>query len=189
MTYHLDHHWKDALFWVLAVLVALLLAIAAPSERLVMGSVPPVSAQDLNHRPLDLPHGLEAERTLALIGFERGHAGAVDSWIKGLNLHQDTDIAWVRMPVLNDPGDEAGRMAIERRLQSRFPNAAERARLVPVFTDRDAFIRSAGLASTEQAYAVVLSRSGEVLARAEGAFDAERGQALLETLRDGRAHH
>ncbi len=189
MTYHLDHHWKDALFWLLAVLLALVLAFAAPSERLVMGSVPTVSTQDLNHKPLDLPHGLQAERTLALIGFERGHAGALDSWVKGLNLHQDTDIAWVRMPVLNDPGNAEGRLAIERTLQSRYPHPAERARLVPVFTDRDAFIRSAGLANAGQAYAVVLSRSGEVLARAEGWFNAERGQALLETLRDGPHAH
>ena len=56
-------------------------------------------------------------------------------------------------------------------------------RLVPVFTDRDQFIRSAGLAGTDQVYAVVINREGDVLARAGGEFDADKASSLRETLR------
>ena len=86
------------------------------------------------------------------------------------------------MPVLNDPGTEPGRRAIENRLLSRHPEDSERARLVPVFTDRAAFIRSVGMTSADHAYALVLNREGEVLARVEGMFDEGKGQALRETL-------
>ena len=61
-------------------------------------------------------------------------------------------------------------------------SAAEWARLLPAFVDRTSFIRAAGLTNTRASYAVVLNQRGEVLARAEGHFDADKAQALRETL-------
>ena len=54
---------------------------------------------------------------------------------------------------------------------------------MPIFTDRDQFIRSAGLAGTDQVYAVVINREGEVLARVGGAFGADKASSLREPLR------
>jgi hypothetical protein len=54
--------------------------------------------------------------------------------------------------------------------------------MLPMFTDKAAFARATGLSSTEHAYAVVLNRQGDVLARAAGPFDATKAQALRETL-------
>ena len=68
---------------------------------------------------------------------------------------------------------------------SHYAQERDRARLMPVFTDRDAFIRSAALANADQPYVLILNRQGEVLARAEGAFDEAKAQALLATLREG----
>lgn len=178
--------WKDVLTWVAAVAAAMLLAFAGPSERQLMGSVPPLVAQDLNRQPLRLPAGLPAERTLALVGFQRGHASALDTWVHGLGLRHDAEVQWLRMAVVHDPGDAEAREAVQSGLQARYPNPVDRAHLVPVFTDRDAFVRAARLPSAEQVYALVLSRSGEVLARADGAFDQDKARALMDTLRTGR---
>ena len=58
---------------------------------------------------------------------------------------------------------------------------------MPIFTDRDQFIRSAGLAGTDQVYAVVINREGNMLARARGRAggesDAAKAISLQETLR------
>jgi len=86
------------------------------------------------------------------------------------------------MPVLNDPGTQTGRSALECKLLRHFPADTERARLVPVFTDRASFARSAGLNGTDQVYAVVVNRQGDVLARVEGQFDPGKAQSLRETL-------
>jgi hypothetical protein len=51
-----------------------------------------------------------------------------------------------------------------------------------VFTDRQAFIRAAGLTGTEHVWVLVLDREGKVLARAEGPYDERKAQALRETL-------
>ena len=176
--------WKDILTWVGAVTVAMLLAFVGPSEHQLTGAVPPLAAQDLNRQPLQLPAGLPSERTLALIGFQRAHAVALDTWVRGLGLREDAQVDWLRMAVVNDPGDDQAREALQSRLQARYPNPMDRAHLVPVFTDRDAFVRAAWLPNAEQAYAVVLSRAGQVLARADGAFDEDKARALLNALRD-----
>lgn len=174
--------WTGSVTWLLAVSAALALALAAPNDTSVMGQLPSFMARTLDQQAMAVPGGLPAERTLALITFRSSQRAHIDGWIQGLNLQADPSIAWLRMPVLNDPGSTAARSAIETKLLRNYPADAERARLVPVFTDRERFVRSAGLRGTDEVYAVVINRQGDVLARAEGAFDADKADKLRETL-------
>lgn len=168
--------------WLVAAGIALALAFAAPNESSVMGRLPAFMSQTLLRQPVTVPEGLPSDRTLALITFKRGQHAQAESWIQGLNLRNDSSIAWMRMPVLNDPGTLTGRSAVERKLLQHYPDETERARLIPVFTDRASFVRSAGLNGTTQVYAVVVNRQGEILARVEGQFDPDKAQTLRETL-------
>lgn len=174
--------WIQNLAWLGAVTAALLLAFAAPNESTLMGRFPTLNAKRLNQQPIALPQGLPAGRTLALVAFERGHRGEVESWIKGMQLRENDSIAWLKMPVLDDPGSESARNAIENRILARHSALVDRARLVPVFTNRDAFIRAAGMTGADHAWVLVIGRDGQVLARAEGEYTEEKGQALRETL-------
>lgn len=181
--------WANRLVWVGVVLAALALAMATPRETSVMGRLPTltghwVAQQPLNLQKVDLPQGLPAERTLALVTFHRDQRKDADSWIQGLQLETDPSIAWVRMPVINNVGDAAARSAAEDRLRTRYATEAERKNLMPVFTDRAAFVQSAALASVDQAYVLVINRNGEVLARVSGQYDETKAQALRETLRE-----
>jgi hypothetical protein len=174
--------WIQVLGWLAAVTVALLLAFAAPNESALMGRLPAMNAKRLNQQPIALPEGLPAGRTLAFVAFNRGHRGEIESWIKGMQLREDNAIAWLKMSVLDDPGTELARSDIESRMLARHSAENDRARLVPVFTNRDAFMRAAGLTGSEHAWVLVIGRDGQVLARVEGEFSAEKGQALRETL-------
>ena len=173
---------NPTLAFLAAVSVALVLALAAPNETHVMGQLPALTAKRLDQQRVVLPQGLPAERTLALVAFTRGQRAEIDSWIEGLRLNRDASIPWVRMPVINDPGDDGRRNAIESRVAERHPAPQDRARLVPVFTDREAFIRAAGLTSGDHASVLVVDRDGRILARAEGRYDEAKAQALRETL-------
>ena len=168
--------------WFLVAGLAVALVFVAPNESSVMGRLPVFVAQTLMHQPIVVSGRLPADRTLALITFRRGQHAPAESWIRGLNLRNDPSIAWMRMPVLHDPGTPTGRSAVENRLLQHYPADTERAKLVPVFTDPCSFVRSAGLSGTSQSYAVVINRQGEVLARVEGAFDPDKAQILRETL-------
>jgi hypothetical protein len=174
--------WTPTLAWLAAVSAAFVLAFIAPNETNVMGRLPELTAKRLDQQRVVIPGGLPAGRSLALVAYTKSQRAEIDSWIQGLRLDQDSEIAWFRMPVLNDPGDESARSAIESKLLERHPTQHARARLVPVFTDRDAFIRAAGLSGTHHASVLVLTREGKILARAEGLYDEKKAQALRETL-------
>jgi hypothetical protein len=175
--------WTPTIAWLGAVTAALLLAIAAPNESHFLGQLPTLTVQRLDQQRFVLPQGLLAERTLALVAFHPNQRDELRSWIRGLRLDQDRSITWFKMPVLNDPGSERARSDIESVLLAGHASEIDRSRLVPVFTDRGAFIRAAGLSSSEHAWVLVLDRDGKVLARAEGKFDQDKADALRETLR------
>ena len=172
----------QVLSWLAAVMVALLLAWAAPTESGLMGRLPSLNAKRLNQQPIALPQELPGQRTLTLVAFQRGHRSQIESWITGMQLRENTSIAWLKMPVLEDPGTESARSEIESGMRARHSTEADHARLVPVFTDRDAFMRAAGLSGSKHAWVLVIDRDGQVLARAEGEYSVEKGDALRETL-------
>lgn len=175
-------NWTPTLAWLGLASLALVLAFAAPDEGNVMGRLPTISAKRLDQQALQLPAQLPAERSLALVAYTKHQREEVQSWIHGMKLELDSALPWFRLSVLNDPGSETARSEAEKRLLARYPNASERARLVPIFTNREAFARAAGVSSTEHAAVLVVDRDGRVLARAEGAYDEAKAQALRETL-------
>ncbi len=174
--------WTPTVAWLAAVSVALVFAFAAPSEVSLMGRLPTISAKRLDQQPVVLPDQLPAERSLALVAYTRHQRAEVQSWLRGMHLESETAIPWFRLSVINDPGSETARSAVEQKLLARHPRDAERSRLLPVFTNSEAFARAAGMSGTEHAAVLVVDRDGKVLARAEGPYDEAKAQALRETL-------
>lgn len=170
------------LAWVAAAGVGIGFAKWYPTETSVMGQLPSHSTRSLDLTPVSLPEGLPSDRTLALVTFNRDQRGQADSWIEGLNLKNDTSISWVRIPVLGEPSTPTDRSDSENRLLGRYTADIERAKMLPMFTDKAAFARATGLKNTDQGYAVVFNRRGEVLARIEGPFDVDKAKTLRETL-------
>jgi hypothetical protein len=173
--------WTPTVAWIGAAAAALALALAAPDESNVMGRLPTISTKRLDQQPLVLPGQLPAERSLALVAYTKHQREEVQSWIDGMQLTADSPLPWFRLSVLNDPGSDIARSQVEQKLLARYPKS-ERSRLVPVFTNREAFARAAGMPGTDHAAVLVLDRDGHVLARAVGAFDESKATALRETL-------
>lgn len=171
--------WTSAAGWAAAAGFALLLAFAGPREQSVMGRLPPVAARAMDDRSVSLPQGLPGERTLVLLVFHPDQREEARSWVLGMALH-DSPYPWMKMRVLQDPGSDRVRNQVQDGLHA--VRTREPARVVPLFTEPEAFARSLGLSGTSHAQMVVLDRAGNVLARAEGAYDGQKAQALLETL-------
>ena len=169
--------------WLAAAGLALALAFASPTDALVMGQLPAFMSHTLAKRAMAVPDDLPAERTLALLTFNRTQKAHADSWVEGLDLKNNSSIQWIRMAVVNDPGTPEGRDEVRNRLLGRYSAEDERVNLLPAFVDRKNFVRSAGLSGVDQAVVVVLNRQGEVLARVEGAFNETKAANLRETLR------
>lgn len=171
-----------AFAWIVAAALSIGFAVWYPTESSVMGQMPAHSTQTLTRTPVSLPAGLPSDRTLALVTFNKNQRVQADSWIDGMNLRNDSSISWVRIPVLGDLDTPDGRSDGEKRLLERYTVEAERARMLPMFMDKKSFARATGLSNTDQGYAVVLNREGEVLARVEGSFDPNKAELLRETL-------
>ncbi len=171
--------WKYPFTWFAVVAAAMLLAVATPRQPGVLGHLPSEVGQKLVYQ---VASAQRSERILALVTFNRDQRKQVESWINGLKLHQDRSIAWIRMPVVNDPRDPQRRAAAESRLMARYASPQERANLLPVITDRDAFVQAAGLRDADRAYVLVINRNGEVLARVAGEFDETKAEVLRDTL-------
>ena len=175
--------WTPTFAWLAAASVALLFALAGPDEVNVMGRLPTIATKRLDQQAMVLPGQLPAERSLALVAYTKHQRDEVHSWIRGMQLESEPNIAWFRLSVINDPGSESARSVVEQKLLERHPRQTDRSRLVPVFTNREAFARAAGVSGTEHAAVLVVDRDGHVLARAEGPYDPAKAQALRETLR------
>ena len=172
--------WTTPLTWLAVVLVAILLALATPRSTGALGHLPPLVGKSLADKMLPVA---DSDRPIvALVSFHRHHRQQVDSWVEGLALHQNRSIGWIRMPVINDPGDESLRSAMQQRIHARYQVEQERSRLLPVFTDRPAFMQATGLPNTEHAVVLVLSRNGDVLARLVGPYDEDKGRTVRDLL-------
>ena len=172
--------WTFPWTWAAVVAVAVLLALATPRATGVLGRLPVDVGQKLEQQPLPVGNG--DERILALVTFDKHQRTQVDSWVSGLKLHDNQAVTWFRMPVIDDPKDAQKRAAAEDRLLARYAKAHERARLLPVFTDRAAFVQATGVRGTDQAMVLVITRNGEVLARVLGPFDEDKAQVVRDVL-------
>jgi hypothetical protein len=175
--------WTPVLGWVGAIGAAIAFALAAPSESGLLGKFPSFTAKRMHDQtPIVLPQQLPSDRTLAIVVFKNTQQGEAQGWVDGLKLNQDPAIAWIRIPVFSDRNDEAQRRTKEALLLARYPSEDERARMMAVVTDKDAFVRAAGLTNTDHVSLLVLDRNGNVLAKAQGAYDEAKAQALRQTV-------
>jgi hypothetical protein len=170
--------------WVGAASAAVALGLLAPSENGLMGQLPPLAATAHDHRSLSLPEQLPAERTLALLVFKPDQKEEARSWIEGMGLRKDPSIPWLKMRVVPaEAGPVALTMDSSAQPARAMPAGLRPDRLLSVATDTSRLVQSMGLFNTEHAQVVVLGRDGQVLAKAQGAFDEDKARALLETLR------
>jgi len=174
--------WGSAGIWLAAGAVAVGLTLLAPSERALMGQLPPLAAKARDARLFALPQQLPAERTLALLIFRHEQKAEARTWIEGL-LAQDASIPWLKVRVLA-PDDAAFQAMKPVPLpQAALPPGARPERLLSVAANAGQLAQAMALHDTDHAQVVVLSRDGQVLAKAQGAYDEQKARALLETLR------
>ena len=79
--------------WLGATSLTLAPVCASSNEVSVMGRLPLFMVKALNRPSVAVSQGPQAERTLALIAFQKGQRPQVNSWIQGLKLNNDLFIA------------------------------------------------------------------------------------------------
>lgn len=165
--------------WLFNVFVcSLLLVVASPS--MAAAKLPNLVAQDLNEQSYQLPADLPAEKTLLLIAYKREQQANINTWIDGLQL-KTSNLPWLELPVLEDYGSWF-QWFVDNGMRRGIKGDYNRAKVVTVYTEKDAFNTSMAIPNEESIYACVVTRQGEVLHIEAGDYSKEASDRLIQFL-------
>lgn len=152
---------------------------------------PRVDGRALDGTDIALPIHLPAPRTLCLIAFRQWHQPCVDRWItraetagvpgSPMDLQPDDESCLVEIPVIGTQW-RLGRRFIDGGMATTIRVPRVLARTITVYTDVAAFQRSLDIAGSDDVQAMVVTRAGEVLARADGEPTDEGLEGILTAL-------
>jgi hypothetical protein len=146
-----------------------------------LGRMPTVTAESLSEKPFTLPAQLPAERSLVLVAFEREQQTALNTWVAGLNLN-DNKLPWIETPVIAKP-NALLRAFINGGMRSGIQDTAMRDRTITLYTDPVALRKDMGLSGDgKTVWVLVVDRAGQVHAKAEGVYSADKAKPLLAAL-------
>lgn len=152
---------------------------------------PEVAGRTLLGVEVLLPAAFPADRTLAVVAFQRRQQGQVDRWIDRAvaagvpatprGQSQPMPVAVVEVPALSTRWRPARRF-IDGGMTAGIGDPDVLARTITVYTDVRAFRRALAIPSSAEVWALVVSRDGAVLARGHGEPDDAAWDALAAEL-------
>ena len=152
---------------------------------------PAVDGRTLLGANVALPADFPADRTLAVVAFQRGQQSRVDRWIEravGAGVPPTTrgatgsiPVAVVEVPVLSTHWRPVRRF-IDGGMTASIGDPDVLARTITVYTDVDAFQRCLAIPSSNDVYALVVDRDGTILARGFGDPDDTSWSAIAAGL-------
>lgn len=152
---------------------------------------PAVSGRSLLGADVALPANFPADRTLAVLAFQQWHQTRVDRWIARAveagvppttrGLAGEVQVAVVELPVLSARWRPVRRF-IDGGMTSGIGDPDVLARTITVYTDVATFQRALEIPNSDEVHALVVTREGLVLARAQGDPDDESWQPVADAL-------
>lgn len=138
---------------------------------------PEVAGRTLLGAELVLPRDFPADRTLAVVAFQRWHQSRVDRWIDRAvaagvpatprGLQQPMPVAVVEVPALATQWRPVRRF-IDGGMTAGIGDPDVLARTITVYADMGAFRRALAIPSNADVWAFVVERDGSVLGRGHG---------------------
>ena len=138
-----------------------------------------------------LPGDFPAERTMAVVAFQRWHQARVDRWIAravAAGVPPTTrgatgpiPVAVVEVQVLSMQWRPVRRF-IDGGMTAGIGDPDVLARTITVYTDVTTFQRSLAIPNSDDVHALVVSRDGAILARAHGDPDDVSWEAIVSVL-------
>jgi hypothetical protein len=155
----------DPMVRIFATLMIILLSPVAQADVVF----PPLTADDLNGRSLNLPADLPGKPTIVVIAYKREQQPNVNAWVEQLDLRETGGQAWVKLPVVR-------RGAV---LFRSFVDNGMRARTITIYSSRSAFNLALGISGRGEIYVALVDPDGTIHALVEG----DVTEAKVEQLR------
>jgi hypothetical protein len=152
---------------------------------------PAVDGRTLLGANVALPADFPADRTLAVVAFQRGQQSRVDRWIERAvaagvpptprGATGSVPVAVVEVPVLSTQWRPVRRL-IDGGMTASIGDPDVLARTITVYTDVADFQRFLAIPSSDDVHALVVDRDGTILARGYGDPDDESWAAIAASL-------
>jgi hypothetical protein len=142
--------------------------------------LPPISAETLSGRVVDLPASMPAERTILLLGFKQSHQAEFDAWRTQLPSLVGEDVDWLELPFVHVPGFLRG--IIGSAMNRSLKDPVVRAHFAPVWADPGPVLQAFDITTDDEMVLVVVDATGSLLFRVDGAPTDERRADLTAAL-------
>ena len=125
-----------------------------------------------------------------LVAFQRSQQRDVDTWLKELpriqSLVQSSNpgFAYYEIPTIARLNAMA-RWFIDNGMRGGIPDKYQRVRTITLYIDKAPFENALAIPSEDRIYALQVTKSGDVLWRAEGVYSEDKGKQLERFLRAG----
>jgi hypothetical protein len=178
------------LIWpgVAAVGVSLLLwRVFVRPSRLVLKAedvhFPTVSGFNLDRQEFEFPRDFPSDLTLLFVPFLQRQQLVVNTWVP---FAQDVEarfpqVTYYELPTI-DERPMLARTFINEGMRAGIPDQKSRERTVTLYIDLAKFMRATNIPDRSNVHILLVNRSGDILWRTTGNFDAEKGDALLQAI-------
>lgn len=168
-------------FLTLPLLATLMLAAPVTAQA---GQFPPLQSETLNQKKVSLPEDFGGRRNILLVAYKMDQQSVVDSWGPFLASAKAkyAGVRFYELPVLGS-NISLMRSFIDGGMRNGIADSATRDRTITLYTDVDALQKALGVTGTSTIHAVVVDKSGKVLATASGPFSAAAAATIEAALK------
>jgi hypothetical protein len=169
-------------FWIGSIGLVLMAANAV-GQTGAPPAFPKSSGKNLNGRAFALPEDFAGRVNLVFVAFEMRQQQEVDSWksfAQGMRQAHPGLQAY-ELPTIGR-GYGLFRGFIDGGMRSGIPDNDTRASTITLYLDVQTFARALGIESTRTITVLLVTRSGEILARTTGPYSPEAAAPLAAAL-------
>jgi hypothetical protein len=147
------------------------------------GTFPVLQAESLQGRRVRLPDQLKGERNLLLVAYEREQQAEIDTWLAVLDTLPLTPpaFAYYELPTIGN-NYKFMRAVIDGGMKQGIPDRAQRDRTITLYLDVAWLRGQLGTADNDGIAALLVDRTGTILARWYGPYTAAAGAELAAAL-------
>jgi hypothetical protein len=164
-----------------ALLLALVCAgVFAASQGAQPAVFPPVTSWSLDKEKVTLPGGLEGETNLLILSFALEQKKDVTSWLPAAQAlqHSDFQFRYYQLPIA-ERENFIFRWWETSSMRSDETDPVTWHWIVPLFVDRQKFLRDLNIPSQKQVVVLLVDRQGRILWRNSGAITDDKRAALM----------
>jgi len=166
----------------LNLLSAALIGVLSVSSGALAGQFPTITAQNLNEVKMNLPQDFGARRSIVMIAYSQGQQDDVNTWLPFLEqAAKKSGVKYFETPVLSS-GYKLMSGFIDNGMRSGITSKATRAKTITLYTNVNKFNRDVGVSGKNSIHAIVIDKSGNVLAQVSGTYSAAKAKEISAAL-------